>query len=185
MDKQEALNSMNSDHRLWEKAETKDLGGGRIEKVLTLPWGIGETRVTLEGMTDAGKRRAAVSGYGEYIRGVIEEAISDDAVTARAEQAAARAKQDDSGDSIILGGEQRVRDTPVPEEVDAPADQAHQGDAPIPLGFRETLIARRIDISSQRNEHERRVRELDKELRAINSAIESLEEDDLEETDPK
>lgn len=187
MDIKEALDCMNSDYKLWEKAESKDLGGGRVEKTLHLPWGIGEVSVTLEGMSDAGKRRAAVSGYGEYIRGVVNEAISDEAVSARAKQAAARVEQRDSEDSVIVGGGTRVRDAAVQAPTDAEAGEAHEGNATKPVGLRETLLARRSEIEDEAEFYVRRKAECERELkrlardsRAVEAGIDALGDDDDE-----
>jgi hypothetical protein len=185
MDIQETLDCMNSDYKLWSKAESQELPGGRVVKTLNLPWGIGDVVVTLEGLNDAGKRRDAVGSYGEYIRGVIEEAISEDAVTARAQQAAARTKQDDSGDSPIYSGEPRVRNTAVQETANAEAGKTHQAATKEHAGLGETLAARRLEIeddvayfTARRDEAERELRQLAKDRRAIEAAIASLGEDD-------
>ena len=96
MNKVEALSKMNSDMQLWEAADSKDLGNGKVEKTINLPWGIGVTSVVLEGMTDASKRRSAVGAYGDYIRGVINDKIGEENVTARAQQKAASLSEDSS-----------------------------------------------------------------------------------------
>lgn len=97
MNKKEALGLMQSDMKLWEAASTEDVGDAAIKKVINLPWGIGEVEVTLEGLTDAGKKRSAITSYGEYIRGIIDEQINDEAITARASQKAALAGEDTGG----------------------------------------------------------------------------------------
>ena len=98
MNVQEALDIMQSDMKLWEAAETEETKEGVVIKTISLPWGLGEVVVELEGMNDGNKRREAVESYGAYIRGLIDEQTNDEAITARAKAAAARAKPDDSPD---------------------------------------------------------------------------------------
>lgn len=182
MDKNEALDIMNSDFKLWERAATEDHGGGKLTKTLTLPWGIGEVSVTLEGMTDAGKRRNAVSGYGEYIRGLIDEATNDEAVTARAKAAAARIESADSKDSNGIGGGPRVHiEPPVQEKPDEEAEQAYKVDVEDSGRFRETLVAKRSEIQNELNQLERRNRQLRTELLGVNAALDAMGEPE----DPK
>ena len=89
MNEREIMGIMQSDMQLWEQAVTTDEGEGVITKTLDLPWGIGPFNVTLEGMTNAEKRRAAVASFGETIRAAINDKIGDEAITARANQAVA------------------------------------------------------------------------------------------------
>jgi len=151
MDIQETLDIMNSDFKLWERATGEDLGGGKVTKTINLPWGIGEVTVTLEGMTDATKRRGAVSSYGEYIRGLIDEQTNDEAITSRAQVHAANAQPTDSesGADSLGGGPERVREPSV-QEGDVPqAGQAHKEHATRPVGLREILTARKVEIDDE------------------------------------
>lgn len=191
MEVKDALDIMNSDFKLWEKAESEDLGGGKVVKTLTLPWGIGEVKVTLEGMTDADKRRQAVAGYGNYIRDLINEATADEAIEARARQAAALAKPADSGGSPIIGGEQRVRDAAVQEETHEVAGETHEHHAKEPVSIGETLAARRLEIEDELDFYrgrleaaEREVARLSRDLRSVERAIAAIEEDEND-TDTK
>lgn len=89
---------LQSDMKLWDAAITTEEDGSALTKVLDLPYGIGHTEVRLEGITDGAKRRDAVQSFGNYIRGVVEDAIGEESVTARAAQAAARVSEEtDSG----------------------------------------------------------------------------------------
>lgn len=85
MNESELNEILQSDMRLWESAahmkETKD----SVTMVMDLPHGIGVTEVTLEGLTDATKRRDAVSAFGNHIRNIVENKIGDDAITSQAE----------------------------------------------------------------------------------------------------
>jgi hypothetical protein len=146
MEIKDALDIMNSDFKLWEHADDEPLAGGKVQKTIDLPWGIGKHVVIMEGMNDATQRRAAVSSYGEHIRDVIKEQISDENITSRAQIAAARAESNDSGDSPSVSGEQRVRDESVQEETTEAAIEAHEEDAEVDGGWRETLVARRASL---------------------------------------
>ncbi len=95
LNEKDFLNMMQSDSKLWETAES-ETKGDKLVKTIYIPWGIGETTVTLEGLDNVNGRRAAFSTYGEYIRGLVDNQISEESITARAEQAAARAS--DSAD---------------------------------------------------------------------------------------
>jgi len=185
MDIKETLDCMNSDFRLWERAESKDLGGGVVEKTITLPWGIGEVVVNLEGMNDAGKRRAAVGSYGEYIRGVIDEQTNDEAVTSRAKAAVARSELADSEDSTSVDRELGVRDEEVQEEGDEEPSQAYEEDASQPLGLRAVFVDRRLEIIARidraehrRAEANRTLDQLSNELKAIDAALNTLGDED-------
>jgi len=101
MTEQELNEVLQSDMKLWETAETT-MDGDTVTKMLDLPYGIGEYIVTIEGVTDAEKRRAAVTGFAESVRDVVRDKIDDDAITARAQQAAARASE--ATDSLLVEG---------------------------------------------------------------------------------
>jgi len=49
------LDIMQSDMKLWEAADREQVGGNLVLKII-LPWGIGETLVTMEGMDDQKRR---------------------------------------------------------------------------------------------------------------------------------
>lgn len=165
MDKVEALSKMNSDMQLWDAAESKDLGGGQVEKTITLPWGIGATSVVLEGMTDAGKRRAAVGAYGEYIRGVIDDKIGEQNVTARAKQKAASAS-DDSSREDDLGD--AVHDDAYQEEAEAESDQGA-------VQASEDATGGELDPNARLSDLRRRVGEANNFIRRATKEIEALE----------
>lgn len=133
---------MQSDMKMWDSAKTEDLGNGKIRKTIVLPYGIGETTVTLEGITDAGKRRNAVAGYGEYIRGLIDEQINDEVITSRAQQAAQaageRASELHAGDGI---------DRQVAAEV--PRTEAVPAHGEIFIPTRETIGGRLDELRRQ------------------------------------
>lgn len=99
MNENEFLALMQSDSKLWDYATTTHNKDGSIDKTLQIPWGIGEITVTLEGMDNVQGRRAAFNSFGDYIRGLINDKTSDDAITARAKQAAARVGE--KSDSLI------------------------------------------------------------------------------------
>ena len=179
----EILNIMNSDFKLWERAETQDLGGGKVLKTITLPWGIGVTEVTLEGMTDAEKRRQAVGAYGEYIRSVIDERINDEAITARAKQAAARAQPADSPDSDSVSADEGLRDERLQEETYEGAGPKDKRDAQDIAGIGADLIARRTALRERVGRVEADLTRWRRELKALDAAVAALEEDDDTEDD--
>lgn len=169
--KAEIIGLMQSDMKMWDSAATKDLGDGKIMKTIVLPYGIGETTVTLEGITDAGKRRNAVAGYGEYIRGLIDEQINDEVITSRAQQAAQEASERASSlhDTDGVGGVQRA---PVPREETVPS----HGEIFIPT--RETIGGRLDELERQLRDHQTAVRVRSAEiagLRAYKGALDAQE----------
>lgn len=177
LSKREAIDIMQSDMKLWDTATTEVQKDGTIVKSLHLPFGIGETSVTLQGLTDAGKKRHAVTAFGEYIRGLIEERIDDDAVTARAKAAAAKAEQADSADSPSSGsGPERVREPTVQAPVDEEADQAHEADVGQALGLGETLAAQRATLREQIGRAEDNLAKWRRELTAVEAGLDALGE---------
>ena len=178
MDIKEALAIMSSDFKLWERAEEEQLGGGKVAKTLTLPWGIGSYTVELEGLNDAGKRRSAVSAYGEHIRGVINERINDDAITSRAKAAAARSELASSEDSDSVSADEGLRDTAVPTEAVPGADEAHEADVEEDVDFGASLAARRVEVSEGIDRLTGQLDRLCKELRGIDAAIKAMAEEE-------
>jgi len=176
LSKREAIDLMNSDMKLWDAATTVDNGKGTLVKSLDLPFGIGETNVTIEGLTDAGKKRNAVSQFGEYIRGLIKERIDDEAVTARAKAAAQKAEQDDSSDSLRDGSE-RVQDTRRKAPTYPPAVEAHEEDVAEDAGLGATLAARRASLVERIGRVETNLTLWRKELRGIDAALEAMSDD--------
>ena len=75
MNEQQLHAILQSDMKLWETAETTMDNEGTITKVIDLPYGIGEYSVTIEGVTNAEKRRAAVTGFGGSVRDVVGRVI--------------------------------------------------------------------------------------------------------------
>jgi hypothetical protein len=170
------LDMMQSDFKLWEKSETVERGDGVVEKTITLPWGIGPVSVVLEGMNNAGKRREAVGAYGDYIRGLINDRINDESVTARAQQAAARAEQDDSGGSDDLDGVgvQGPQATPQADVAAGPEDKGYAEDTS-DLGA--TLTARRTALRERVGRVEADLARWRRELKALDAAVAALEDD--------
>jgi len=102
MTEQELQAILQSDMKLWDAAETTE-AGNTIVKTLNLPYGIGRKEVTLEGLDNASARRSALESFGNYIRGVIEDKIGEESVTARAIQKAARASDGSSHSPDVIG----------------------------------------------------------------------------------
>lgn len=91
MTEQELQDILQSDMRLWETAGTKDNTGESVTKVMDLPYDIGLTEVTLQGLTDAGKRRDAVSSFGNYVRSLVDEKVGEAAELEREAKALQKA----------------------------------------------------------------------------------------------
>jgi hypothetical protein len=176
MNEQEALALMQSDMSLWEKATTVELGDGRQEKTIEgWPWGIGTITVTLEGLTDGVKRREAVGQFGEYIRAVVDERINDEAITLRAQQAAAHNKQADSGDSMAVD----THRVPEPADEAAPlpaASPAHEGDAEGATDFGASLVARKSALLNEIGRAEDNLARWRRELAGIEAALAVMEQ---------
>ena len=178
MNETEALAVMQSDMKLWETAATQDIGDGVVIKTLTLPWGIGDTEIRMEGLTDAIKKRGAVEQYGNYIRSLIEDQIDDEAIEARAKQAAARAEQGDSegGGSVSTGG---TRNTVASGTVNAASTApAYSEDVGGVIEFGATLIAQRATLRDRVGRAEANLATWRRELRALDAACAALEDDD-------
>ena len=178
MEIKDALDIMSSDFKLWESATSEDLGNGSVAKTITLPWGIGEYTVTMEGMNDANKRRAAVGAFGEHIRGVINDRINDEAITGRAQVAAAKAEPPDSGDSDSLSGELGVLYAPLQETDDEDTEETRQGNAQSAANFGDDLTIRRTEVNGRINRLTDELTRLRRELRGIDAALAAMEEDD-------
>lgn len=181
MEIKDALDIMNSDFKLWENAVSEELGNGRVAKTITLPWGIGEYRVELEGMNDATRRRSAVSAFGEHIREVINDRIDDESITSRAKVKSARVEQDHSSNSDGLGGELRVLESPVQEEADEDTEEAHEELTARSIGLREVLVIRRTEIiddidffNKRRDAAAKELGLLAIDLVAVNAGLEAL-----------
>lgn len=177
MNEQELNEVLQSDIRLWEVADTVQHPDGAVTKTLDLPYGIGVTEVRLEGMTDGIKRKAAFESYGNYIRGLVHEQTDDGAIQARAEAAAARSKQDNRTDSLLVdrGGAPLTADTPS----DVPgAEEPYGGHADGNAGLGATLIAQRTALAAKVGRAEANLATWRRELKALDAACKALEEDD-------
>lgn len=176
----EALSIMSSDMKLWEIAETKEPEPGVLVKRLALPWGIGETEIRLEGITDAIKRRGAVQQYADYIRNLIKDKTDDEAVEARAKQAAARLEPLDSGGSILTSSgrvpSEGVEEAFVPGTGDIYQDNV-EGDG----GFGANLIAQRSALQARVGRAEADITAWRRTLRALDAACLALEEEEEDE----
>ena len=174
---EEIQSIMQSDMKLWETADTEQPTPTSITKSLNLPYGIGETSVTLEGLTDAGSKKGAVAGYGDYIRNLIRDRTDDEAVEARAKQAAARAEQADIENGVYVG----TAGVPSASLTQAPvqgAAQAHQEDAGEHAGIGATLIAQRAELRGRVNKAQANLATWRRELNALEAACAALEVDD-------
>lgn len=94
MDKSEWRAIMQSDSKVWELAEKRLTKEGMELTMRDMPWGIGDAVVIMEVKNDGRPTIGAFSGYGAYIRGLIDECINDEAIEARATQDAAFARED-------------------------------------------------------------------------------------------
>ena len=160
-----------------DAATTEDNGKGTLIKSLDLPFGIGETNVTIEGLTDAGKKRNAVSQFGEYIRGLIKERIDDEAVTARAKAAAERVEQDDSADSVRDSAE-RVQEPVCEASPIQTTSGSYEEDAIEDVDFGTGLAARRTSLINRIGRVESDLARWRKELKGIEAALEAMSDDE-------
>jgi hypothetical protein len=177
MDIQETLDVLSSDMKLWEAAEKEDLGGGRLKLALDLPWGIGLTEVTLEGMNDAGAKRNALGSYGQYIRDLHANATSEDEISARARQRAALAEPIGGEDSVD-GSAGVPKDTRPEKEAYEEAGGAYALDVGGPAGLGESLIARRAALVEEIEGLRGRLDTAERELEMIKAALFIYEEGD-------
>ena len=168
---------MQSDMKLWETADTTEPSPGTIVKSMHLPFGIGECNTTLEGLTDAIKKRAAVAQYGEYIRSLIKDRTDDEAIEARAKQAAARTEERDSRDSILVdsGG---VPVSSGQEAVESGSEDAYVEDAEDDATFGEALAVKRATLRERIGRTEANLARWRRECKALDAALAALEEDD-------
>ena len=176
MNIEQMLDIMQSDMKLWDMADTKEQKNGRVTKTLSLPWGIGEVVVELEGMTDARKRRAAVEGYGQYIRDLIKERIDDEAITSRAKAAAARSEQADSKDR---GGVSADGAGGVPQDSRASptiqsTDEEDTRDVEDNDYFRAALAAREAKLERRIERAEADIARWDNEIKAMAAALAAM-----------
>ena len=161
------LNQMvQSDNKLWENAETIDTGNGTLTKTLFLPHGIGQFSLTFEGVHDAAGRRNASGVWGESVRYAVEEAIGDEAVSSRAAQAAALAGTDTSR-ILSSDGSNTLRSEPVPSQEAIPT----LGEAPTsgatPSDRLHELVAYRATLEDLITEAHKRLKGLDREVKAL------------------
>lgn len=165
MNEIEFLQIMQSDSKLWDYAETVQ-DGGAVTKTLQVPWGIGEVSVTLEGMGDVNGRRAAFSAFGEYIRGLVNDRISEEAITARAEQADKRtgATSDRQPDST----------SPSPEEsaeiLSKEAVEAHDG----PSTYSADPSIRLVELRAASDRAKAFIESTETEVRALEAYMEII-----------
>ena len=119
MTEEEIMSILGADMKLWERAETKQTANGLV-KSLFLPFGIGQVDVTLEGVNDAVGRRSAVQAFGEYIRSRVKEATDDDIITAKAQEHAARVREERSRE-LVLPRNDKQREAAVASSETVPA----------------------------------------------------------------
>ena len=159
---------LQSDMKLWEMADrlttTKQ---GQLVVKTELPHGIGEFVITFEGVTDGIKRRAAAEEWGANVRAAVDEAIGEESVTARAQQAAARVGRDTDQLHDVTG-----YDPEGPETVpDGPPVQAYE-EAPDSAG--ESIASRYDRLKREAEYHLTRTREIAVELKALAAYMEVM-----------
>jgi hypothetical protein len=97
---------MQSDENMWNMAEISQ-EDGRTVRIVQVPFGVGPIGVAYE-EGDVNQRRSAHAELGAQIRAAVEDKIGEDAVTARAEQAAAKASYDADNILVDSGGDNRA-----------------------------------------------------------------------------
>lgn len=185
--KEQLNNILHSDMKLWETAATEQKGN-TITKSLLLPHGIGEMRVEFTGVDNGLKRRSAVEQWGLMVRDQVKNAIADESVTARAQQAAAiRASEaeyegverSDSGHGTEDQPVELRDNTAVQEKASAGSVQAHAQSAQEDTRPEGTDFTARAEWLRERiGEGERQLRGWRRELKALEAALAVLGEDE-------
>lgn len=175
MNEQEFQAILNSDSKLWDHATTEIVGPNAIKKTITIPWGIGEKVVTLEGTGDAKGKREAFSAFGGYVRELVDDRIGDEAVEERAKQAASKALRDadqlsmeqsaDSGAGGLGQVSQGVQEAPDKGAVQTFGGPSVGGEGP---------AARLARLRAERSAAEDFVGEATIEIEALNAYMEIL-----------
>jgi len=168
---------LQSDFKLWEAATSKDESPTSVTKVIDLPYNIGITTVTLEGMDDANKRRSALAGFGDYIRGLVDNAVGEESITARARQKAARDGDRDGGQSDGGGSHtsRRGRTFPIKAEEILDPEAMASPDAtafgPEDMAFRaEFLRTNILGLLEELDDNQRELRGLEAFLEVYNAS---------------
>lgn len=159
---------MNSDMKLWERAETetKD-SNSTVKKSLDLPHGIGLYSITFTGVTDAEKRRSAMQQWGDFVRAEVQNRIDDEAVSARAAQRAAKVSEDASRrDAEHGGGASGAASVPNTEAV-----PAHE---PNPFTSREAAASRINECRGRIDYYTAQLEELRLEMKALTAFAEVM-----------
>ena len=164
---------LQSDFKLWEASSTTEDGDTLVKSVL-LPHGIGQFELSFTGVTNGASRKAAMEVWGATIRDAVDNAVGDEAVTARAAQAAALAGA--PTDTIYAG---RGASTRGPEKVsDKETVPAHES-LVIPSG---DTISDLIDGVRTRIADNKKALDRDsRELRALLAFKEALDYEDITE----
>ena len=182
---EECYANMNSDMKLWE-GSTTEIKGTTVTKAIILPFGIGEMRVSFQGVDNGLKRRAAAEQWGLMVRDRVKNAIDDESITARAKQAAALRESEaesegvvgpDSGDSDGNEATERLQDqSSVPTQAKAGSVQAHAKHGEEDHGPQGTDFSSRAEwLRGKIGEGERQLKGWRRELRAIEAALNVLD----------
>ena len=170
MSPSELLEIIQSDFKLWENSET-EVVGDTIKKTIHLPHGIGEFSISFGGITNATGRRNAAAMWGESIREEVDNAIGDEAVTARAAQRAAYSSEDDGAHG---GPSEPNQDVPKGEAIlDEEAIQALGK----PTTFSTDPSCRLDELRAARDGHKEAASALDLEIKALTAYMEVMNAD--------
>ncbi len=163
-----------SDMKLWEKSDTQ-VDGTSVTKTLTLPYGIGDFSITFEGVHDAKTKRGAVEYWGEAVREAVNDVISDEAVEARAAQAAARnSERDGASDAESVPATDSPGVVRKEKQVDQAPDKGAE-EAFTLLGASPADVASQLD--SIRREQQRlrdRLLELEQQGRGLVAYLDAI-----------
>lgn len=170
------LNSIiQSDFKLWEKADTVQ-DGGTITKRLVLPHGIGDFQISFEGVNNAEGRRNAAAVWGDAVRNEVDNKIGDESVTARAAQRAAQAGEDTSR---YTGPGEPDKDDAGPEEVSAKDSVQTHGEV---ATFSTDPSDRYDELVRYRGQLADKIKGLDIEIKALGAYMEVLNAQEDSET---
>jgi hypothetical protein len=158
MDVQELSGILQSDMALWDRAEKSTNDKGQLVVKTELPHGIGEFVITFEGVTNAIQRRAAAEQWAANIRAAISDIISEESVTARAQQALARTGGDSDQLHALSGFDREfakeIPDGPTVQTHEEQVDALGQDPASRLAGLRRLCDQYTLNIRSMRREIE-------------------------------
>lgn len=174
---------MQSDNKLWERSSTVE-EGGVLTKSIELPHGIGLFTISFEGVKDAAGRRNAAGIWGESIRDAVNDAIGDEAVTARAAQRAATISED-TGGIISSSGSNTLRPEQVSQEEAVPTLSTIATGGAASSDRLHELLAHRAALEGTVEDTLKRIKGLDLEIKALEAYMEVMNAQEVQTGTPE